>query len=387
MADNSFVKTAMTISAQQLVSYALPISSHSPCPKPLQLSLQANETRSLLGNLLLRYGGVSHMVLMDNSYETFNSIEVQGALCYKMHHGVAVICGDPLCEPEAYTHILQEFQVRKKLSTKRMAFLGVSNDFRVYAESRKWISLNFGVERRINPITNPILNGACSKRIYAQSRQLLDPQRGGMELLIYNPHTERNMLLEARMMSIYEDWRVSREDSDKVQSYLTVLDFGAYPGELFYLYAQNQEGEIQGFAGLRKVSAGKGYHLDPCIEATSAQRGVADLLVVASMALLRTLNVGSLSLGYEPLAELSNIAGATTVSSRILRSTYQEANRVLNLEGKRKHNDRFKPEDSQTTNLHIVLPTKKLPRIQQLLAIGATVHLDIRQILKTGLGF
>lgn len=386
-AENGLVDTAMTISAQQLVSYALPVSSNRPYPKPSQLSLQTNETKKVLKYLLMRFGGVSHMVLTDKSYEIFISTEVQGALCYKLHHDVAVICGDPLCELKSYARILQEFQTKKQLSTKRIAFLGVSDEFRLYAASRRWISLNFGVERSINPITNSILAGACSKRIYAQSRQLLDPKRGGLQLLIYKPDEERNALLEAQMMAVYEDWRVSREGSAKVQSYLTLLDFGAYPGELFYLYAKNENGEIHGFAGLRKLGADKGYHLDPCIEATFAQRGVADLLVVASMALLRSLNIGSLSLGYEPLAELSSVAGATTVSSRILRSLYQEANQILNLEGKRKHNDRFKPDDSQTTSLYIILPTRKLPRIQQLLAVAATVHLDVRHIVKSGFGF
>lgn len=335
-----------------------------------------------MARLLLRHSRVSHMVLTDASYKVFISRKDNGALCYKIHNKVAVVCGDPLSERKLYKPLLQEFQSALGLSNRHIAFLGMSENFAEYAMTQRWITLNFGIERFTNPLTNSILEGTSSKRIYTQARQLLDPRKGCLELELYNPSSNRNTYLESLMMKVYEDWRRSREDGDKIQSYLTLLDFDCYPGEIFYLIVKNGFNEVQGFAGLRRLGEEQGYHLDPCIESAFGPRGVADLLTIASMALLKSMGVRGMSLGYEPSTELYDATRLTTSPSRVLQPLYCKVNQMLHLQGKCEHHNRFKPDDSQNAQLHLIFPMARLPRLQQLLAITATVHLDSRHLLK-----
>jgi lysylphosphatidylglycerol synthetase-like protein (DUF2156 family) len=312
---------------------------------------------------------------------------MNAALCYKFHGSVAVICGDPLCEPRLYDHILHEFQIEYEVSAEELAFLGMSETFKEFAERQQWSLLNFGIERVINPVTNCILSGACGKRTYAQSRQLLDPNRGGLKLMLYNPDASRDEQIESTLRDIYERWRVSREESTKFQTYLTIMDFRSYPGQMFYLYAVDSSGRMYGFAGLRRLREGRGFHLDPCIEATSAPRGVGDLLLIASMALLKSFRIRSLSLGYEPLIELPEGPRFPKMSDRILRVLYRQAAHALNLEGKRQYHDKFKPDDTQSANLYLIFPTTSLPRLQQLQAVTETVHVNLLHTLKSAFLF
>ncbi|KAF2010808.1 hypothetical protein BU24DRAFT_46343 [Aaosphaeria arxii CBS 175.79] len=406
MSEVNFATIVLGIATQQIMSYALPrttqmdekeprnalptyTTSIPPPPYCLRPSPEVPSSRASLESLLSRYSQVAHMVLTDASYAVFITREVPGAICYKVHNDLAVICGDPLCEPYLFDSVLREFQLETGRSTRQMAFLGMSETFKQFAIDKQWVSINFGIERTLNPVTNPILSGACSKRIYAQARQLLDPQRGGLELAMYDPAHEQNDQLESAIMDIYNQWHLSREDSSKVQSYLTLFDFRSYPGEIFYIYIKDKDGRIHGFGGLRKLGKNQGYHLDPCVEAVDAQRGTADLIVVASMSLLKTLGIGCLSLGYEPVADINNMTGTSKLTSQVLGTLYQRLNDSLQLEGKRKHNDRFKPDDAQNANLYLVFPTKRLPRLQQLLAVLATVHLDIQNSrgIASALGF
>lgn len=190
---DSLANTTTIVATQQIMSCTLPRMSllfeerpqtittyDTPTIRPYLHSQQpfgkTPPTTATLESLLSIHGRVSHMVLMDTSYNIFMSKEGYGALCYKHHSNVAVICGDPLCEPNLYDHILREFQSEHELSTQSIAFIGMSEAFRQFAERKQWLLLNFGTERSVDPTANPILAGACGKRIYSQSRQLLDPK-------------------------------------------------------------------------------------------------------------------------------------------------------------------------------------------------------------------
>ena len=338
---------------------------------------------ALTHNLLSQYSQTAHMALTDKRYKLFISPGRHGGICYRFHENVAVICGDPLCKLESFSRLLADFRLQFGLSETNIVFLGISRAFKVYADRNRWISIDIGVERIITPLTNPILLGVCSKRIYAQVRQLLDSKRGGIELEIYNPRIARNMRAESEMKDIYNSWRTLRQRSSKPQSYLTILDFGTYPGVLFYICAKDPNGRLCGFAGLRRLGADRGYHLDPCIEAVWAKRGVADLLSVASMALLKSLSMSDLSLGFEPTTDSSVMSMSTGKPLGPLRSLQRNISQLLQLEGKKKHNDRLKPDDSKNAQLYVVFPVVTFPRPQQLFALMGSVHMDVRHVMRS----
>lgn len=119
------------------------------------------------------------MGLTDVSFGVFINKNNDAALCFKIEKGVAVICGDPMCEPKFFDRTLQEFRHRYRHIARHVAFLGVSESFASYAKKMSWVTVQFGVERIINPFpTLSLPETKASAFIYDQCsffiRKMLD---------------------------------------------------------------------------------------------------------------------------------------------------------------------------------------------------------------------
>ncbi len=186
------------------------------------------------------------MGILDGSYSFFVTRALSAALCFKVLNNICVIGGDPLCSPSQIPSLLSEFAAFRKKHNWGILFIGASDTFLKYANSQKkrWTTIQFGIERVLNPVTSPILfeSTKTSKRIASQNRQLLNPAKFGIKIGIYNPSIKRNLLLQAKLVRIYDIWRAERNESRKVQAFITVFDPFAILGLMTYIYAINREG-------------------------------------------------------------------------------------------------------------------------------------------------
>lgn len=312
-----------------------------------------------LETLFSLHSSVLHMGLTDVSFGVFINKNNDAALCFKIEKGVAVICGDPMCEPKFFDRTLQEFRHRYRHIARHVAFLGVSESFASYAKKMSWVTVQFGVERIINPLSNPLLAGNEGKRIYIRSMQLLHPENVGLKLDIYDPSHSRDPPLEAAMAHAYESWRTARQDSQKVRTFLTIFSVSSTPSGMMYLYIRGSDGALHGFAGLRKLGVERGYHLDPCIETPWASKGNSDLLIIAAMALLKYLGVSYLSLGYKPSNNIGEITGMPRLIIWAARSLYHHLFQTLFIDGKMKFQNCFRPDDNQKSSLCLVFYDKE----------------------------
>ncbi|KAG0648442.1 hypothetical protein D0Z07_5568 [Hyphodiscus hymeniophilus] len=364
-------------STESLVS----VTSHSPRSKLPRLIFDLNDfaAMSALEELIEKYGRVSHMGILDGSYTFFITEDRKAALYYKVKDRIAVVGGDPLCELSLFPQVLSEFEKYRKKHSWGFAFLGAGETFVEYAKEQKWTTMCFGVERVLNPMTNPVLHGNAGKSITRMSKNLLDLKKGGITLEVYTPRNGKNIELQQQLVKVYEEWRNRRNGSGRPTAYITVYDPFALPEIMTYIYSKDRAGVPNGFAALRTLGANKGYHLDPYVATPGAPKGITDLLLYGTMALLDTARVSYLSLGYEPLDDLGEITGIPKAVAKISRKVHRRIFQGLRVAGKKGFHDKFRPDENQQSNLYLVFPPG-IPSLRHMTSIVHIANIRLREV-------
>lgn len=379
-----YISTSMTLNLSSPSTTSLNDISGYPKKKRNDIhtfTLHDFTAISALSSLVERYGRVSHMGILDPSYRFFMTTDRQAALYYKVRNSVAVVGGDPLCDPSEFDRLLDEFRSLRKQRRWGVVFIGTTDAFAAYARKRKWVTMRFGTERVLNPLDNPVLNEKEQKRMLVQHKQLLDPDKGGIQVHAYAPAQGRDQILEQQLRQVYNVWRDNRNQSGQPQAYMTVFDPFAMPTLMIYLYTTNRQGDFNGFAALRKIGANKGYHIDPYCATPDAPRGITDLLVFSAMSLLQQAGIGYLSLGFEPALQLDEITGLSRPMTCLTKSCYRRTFRHLPIGGKKAYHDKFRPDPAMDSGLHIIYPDGA-PSLQDALATLHFANIEVSGLLK-----
>lgn len=329
----------------------------------------------VIESLVGQYGRMTHMGVRDHSYQFYLNLSRTGVLSYRLVDKVAVIGGDPICLIPCYKDILQEFRRYCRSQHWQYAITGAGVDMLAIAKELGWTTVHFAKERALNVQHNPVLLGADGKRIRTQCKQLM---KKGMSIDVYCPIYRRDAPVEQELKNLYETWRGERNASRSVQAYVTVFDIFALHRLMVFLCTKNEQGHITGFAALRKLR--DGYHVDPLIASASAPRGTVDLLLLASMALLREAGIERLVLGVEPLDSLEGITGMSRAVEHLTRKSFQIMSAELPLCGKRGFNDRFRPDDALEQPIYMLYPNS--PNMRQSLAMAHFANIKVHSALK-----
>ncbi|GFF37912.1 hypothetical protein IFM46972_05370 [Aspergillus udagawae] len=346
------------------------------------VSLDGQASFEDVERLATQYAQASHMGLLDPSYNVFVNGDRSGGLCFKVLNKVAIVMGDPMCHANQIFTILDEFNRYRRQKRWDISFLGAGGMLASYVKARnkKWTVLQFGKERVLNPLTNEVILETSGKRILTQNRQLLNPSKGGITLHIYTPSLETDYELESELCAIYDEWRMARNKSGKLQAFITEYDPFLMPSLMTYIYTRGQDGKVNGFAALRWIGGKNGYHVDPCIAAPGAPKGISDLLVFASMSWLRQIGVSYLSFGYEPSDSLAEVSGMPSPLAHFTRQIYRYTFQRLPIGGKKTYFDKFKPDEEQDSPLYLIFPSK-IPEPRPVIAMAHVANISIRKLL------
>ncbi|KAI2785907.1 hypothetical protein POX_h09669 [Penicillium oxalicum] len=340
-------------------------------------------TMTTIQRLTAQYGRVANMGILDPSYRFFVNQSRTGALSFKVRNKVAIVGGDPLCEPRMILSLLADFAVYRRQHKWGIAFMGASAAFvKEIAQPQGWTTIRFGTERVLNPQTNEVLMERSGKRIAVQNRQLLNPDKGGVRLGVYAPAVHgTDAQLQTELVRIYDSWRAERNASGGPQAFITVYDPFALPSLMTFIYSRGPDGKINGFAALRRLGEG-GYHVDPCIAAPGAPKGISDLLIVSTMALLHRAGVSYLGFGFEPSHALvpEDVTGMSRPLARLTRTLYGHTFQRLPIQGKKAYNDKFRPDAEQDCGLYLVFPGG-MPGPRQFLGMIHMANISLKKVL------
>ncbi|KAL1849228.1 hypothetical protein Plec18167_008149 [Paecilomyces lecythidis] len=344
------------------------------------LTLGEFATIPALESLLVRYGNVSHMGILDKSYRFFINKTHTAALHFKLQGHVAIVGGDPLCETTHYEALLAEFARYRKRFGWKLAFMGATDSFAQYAKAKGWTIMEFGTERVLNPLTNSVLFEKRGKRIITQVRTLLSETKTGITLGLYAPSQGEDPELQRELNELYDAWRRERNRTEAAKAFITVYEIFSLPRFMVYIYSRGPDGKIIGFAALRKIGANRGYHIDPYIAAKGSPKGITDLLVFSTMALLNQAGISFLSLGFEPLTEIGSISGMPHVLADITKSVYRHIFDRLHMRGKKMYHDKWQPDESQGSNLYVIFPSR-IPRPRHVTAMLHMANIHVRKVV------
>ncbi|KAL7755926.1 hypothetical protein ACKLNR_014453 [Fusarium oxysporum f. sp. zingiberi] len=328
------------------------------------------------------YARTSHMGILDPTYKVFTSQNGYGFLIYKIRARTVIVLGDPLCSEECRKPLLNELRHFRWARGLALIFVGISEDFVKYAQQQGWMTIHFGHERVLNPLTNKVLRNEAGKRMVTQNKQLLDPKRGGISVHLYSPSiTKAESDLEDQLQKLYDDWRHQRNRKYRgsLQAFVTVYDLFSHPESTITLYTSDCKNQLKGFAILRKLGKQTGYHIDPCIASQDAPRGITDLLIVAAMQLLKSSGISYLSLGFDPLDNIQGINGQSKLQSWLWKRGYNHMVKSAPVTGKAAYFKKFYPDESLASKLFICLPSKGIP-LRESIALLQFANLNIRQL-------
>ena len=365
-----------------------PLHSSTPSPTDRQcriFTLDDLEALGALEALMERYGSVSHGGIFDKSYSFFVSRNRDAALSFKVKDKIAIIGGDPLCDPSIFSAVLAEFKEYRKQHGLGVAVFGGSDTLLRYAKENKWCTMRFGTERVLNPMDNPVLQEKVQKQVIRQNKQLLDPLKGGITIDVYSPSVCRDPALQQQLVGVYEAWRTQRNESGVPQAYTTVYDPFALPNLMVYIYTRDRDGTPNGFAALRKMGAKNGYYIDPCVAAPGAPRRITDLLYFAAMALLNTIGISYLSIGMEPSPNLE-INGFPGPLAKCAQRVHAKIFKGLKLAGKKEYHDKFRPDEARESGLHLMFPSG-MPGLRHLAAVMHAANISVRKLITTKLDY
>ncbi|KAF7528727.1 hypothetical protein PCG10_010263 [Penicillium crustosum] len=392
-------------------SPATSVNSHEPSVAPLQVSSKVDvldqngdclhaktenqgqdsvfglddfKTITAIQQIAALHGRVAHMGILDHSYRFFVNKARTAALSFKPRDGVAVIGGDPLCNKEEIPELLSEFAAYRQRHRLSIAFMGASESFlNDHSKLNGWTTIRFATERVLNPQTNEVILENSGKRILTKSRQLTNKNKGGITMGVYAPAVHGiDQELQTNLITIYDTWRAERNASACPQAFITVYDPFAAPALMTFIYTRAPDGEINGFAGLRRLSSG-GYHVDPYIAAPGSVNGISDLLLIMAMALLRRAGVTYLGLGVEPLESLTSddVSGMPWPCKKFTRGLYGHAFHRLPIGGKKAYHDKFRPDPDQESDLYLVFPSG-IPSPRHVLAMTHMANISLRKMFR-----
>ncbi|KAK4869297.1 hypothetical protein LT330_006297 [Penicillium expansum] len=342
------------------------------------------KTMTAIQQIAALHGRVAHMGILDHSYQFFVNKSRTAALSFKTQNGVAVIGGDPLCNKDEISELLSEFAAYRQRHHLSIAFMGASESFlKDYAQPKSWTTIRFATERVLNPQTNEVILENSGKRILTKSRQLTNKNKGGITMGVYAPAVHGiNQELQTNLITIYDAWRAERNASASPQAFITVYDPFAVPALMTFIYTRTPDGNINGFAALRRLGSG-GYHIDPCIAAPGSVNGISDLLLIMAMALLRRAGVSYLGLGVEPLQSLTpeDVSGMPWPCKKFTRGLYGHAFQRLPIGGKKAYHDKFRPDSTQDSDLYLVFPSG-IPSPRHMLAMTHMANISLRKMFR-----
>lgn len=379
--ENSVATFKVPYDRQLLVDFDQPLPS-------TDFDLSHNVAAAIVEDLVEKWGGWS-ITFLDPSYRIFLTVNKDAAISYKVVEGVmdhvAVVFGDPVCDPLLLEHVILEFRQYCRSRRWRTAFVGVRSAVARIAETRRWTSVQFAVEQVVDPQDNPILDGTKGKRMAVAVKKLV---KDGV-LRQYNPADGVDEVLQAFLQGVYDECYAAKEATKgDTTAYSTKLRLFDLPRLMTYFYTVDAAtvdaatGRPNGLAGLMLCSPGK-YLLDPVVAAPNAPQHTTDFLTYAAMGYLRRRGITHMSFGLEPLREIGEING--------LREAYHADTRLINaasfdafgFAGKKMLHDKFHPDAGKREKLYLILGARNcITQVDGAVAICNATHLKMSPVMR-----
>ncbi len=231
---------------------------------------------------------------------------IEGYIPYRIVGKEAIVPGGPIADDDNILPIIDSFKemcIKKKLS---IVMLNVSDSLSSKLNEYGFKSVRCGSEPRFN-LTKLKVRSEQSRAV--QKKQIQD--KYGVVINEYCYHDQSDADLENKMTALNDNWLDSR-NSEKFTVYKrrqrdtllpVILDF-EHDTDRRYFYAQNIQGEIEGFLVFCPVADGKGYSCEAGRKSKDASKNLMELLMHEAFETLKHDGVNWAGMGLFPDDEI-----------------------------------------------------------------------------------
>lgn len=321
--------------------------------------------------LMKNYGTVTHTAFLDNSFEMWIPSAGNGAICVKLVKKVAMMYGEPLCEPgpmkREMTLKFEEFCRRRRF---RVCIVGATKS---YYESLgpRYGAFGVGVAYAINPMTHTGVSKNVKRAVKAVTKAKI-------KLRVYDPaRSGRDFALEEKLWSAYERWCVARTQQKGAASNFTTIPNGFMLSDSRHLYTlENGTGEVTSYGCLLPIGSEKGYVIEPCLS-LHPKLNLTEYLIVSALEILKKEKCEFFTFGMDASDKILDLRNISRICAKGAYHVYDKCASKLNFAGKIFFHKKFNPSSEI---LHYMIIRKPLSW-RPLVAYFSVCHVSTREIL------
>lgn len=272
-------------------------------------------------DIVLKYGQnpASYLTLEEDKYLYFSKC-AEGVIPYGIVGSTVIVNGDPICAPDAFSEVLEEFRDFCLRSSHKIVFLSITGEFLTQYTAAGFGTVKCGEEARFDLATYNI----SGKKGAKMRMNINHATNNGLVVKEYRPLEKRDPAIEKAFDVITKDWL-----ADKKSSMLT-FTIGSVgledPMDRRYFYAEDESGVIKGFNVFCPFACSNGFMADITRRTTDAPGGITEKINYEAFLKFKEEGYHYASLGLAPLANLCQPETESSPIEKILNFVYEHLN-------------------------------------------------------------
>jgi len=292
--------------------------------RPFLMELEITDSLHRKARKLVNLYGqniASYLALEDDKTLYFGK-KVEGVVAYGTYAETIIVQGDPICAPEDFPILLDEFTEFAIKSAYNLFFMCASEPF---IEEYKKLGYGFvkcGVEARFD-LEEYNLKG---KKAAKMRMNVNHATKAGLTILEYKVLEKRDSKLDDEFDRITKEWLQGKNSGELGFSVGTVgLD---NPMDKRYFYAVDEAGTMQGFVVFVPFDNAQGYMADVTRRANDAPWGITETIVYEAFQVFKEEGVKWGSMGLAPLAGLVEEGEQPGIITQMMEFIYKNMNSI-----------------------------------------------------------
>ena len=283
--------------------------------------VHADPNRAKLDSWVRRYGTSSNSyVLLEGPKSYFTSPNVDGFLAYQISGGIALIAGDPVCEPDQARQLIHDFAVAMM---RPVGAYQVSPQMLEAFRQEGFDDLQIGKEA-VFDLERFTLAGGEMELVRAATNKA---RREGVVVSEHYPFALGAEAINEELREISNEW-LKGKGNQELGFVLGSLGLEQPSAKRYFVArSKNGTGRIEGFVVCEPIYGRNGYYLDVTRRRSDSVRGTMELLTAEILRLLREEGCEMASMGLAPLALLDDPDLVDhPLLTRLMRFVYQRVN-------------------------------------------------------------
>lgn len=293
-----------------------------------------DETSEEIADEVQRWGCSLSELLVESPCQTFRLPGKDGFIGYFIKSGSAVVAGDPVSPKENWVELVEAFQEDCKAKNLNIVYFVVSETFADWMVPKYApVKIQVGEELNYDPFHNP-LEGSKANKLRNKVHHAKNIGLTVGEYLGGDP------ALEKELEGIIQTWSESRQGP---QIYLgDIYLFSKREGRRWF-YVKDKD-RFYGTALLKRMDSNNGWLLKNNVVLQDAPRGTSELVVISILETLRQENCRYLTYGFVPAESIEDISGLGSISTWIVKKTFDAAKWIFNLNNRKTFWQQFHPK-------------------------------------------